>query len=250
MAGIIVEDVSFISEGFNLKGRIYRPVTEKKYPGVLICHGYPGDVKNMDLAEDMALNGYAVMIFYYRGAWSSEGEYRTTYTPTCTRDALKYLRSLPFVDEKRVGMVSHSMGSVPLTKIMSQDRNVKAGVLMSPISGVDKWASAETLDIVTPVFMKMAKGKLRGMTEERFREDVVETAIILNPNDNVPLIHVPLLFIVGTADTVATQESFRLLYNLANEPKKWIEIEDADHGYSEHRWPLISAVLNWLNYNL
>jgi len=250
LAGILVEDVSFTSEGYTLKGRTYRLVAERKYPGLLICHGYPGDTKNIDLAEDLALNGYAVMIFYYRGAWSSEGEYRTTYTATCTMDALKYLRSLPYVDVTRVGMISHSMGSVPLTKVMSEDINVKVGVLMSPIPDVNSWASDEVLDVITPTFMKMAKGKLKGQTNQSFRKDIVETAKILNPMDHVPLIQVPLLFTVGTSDATAEPDSIRLLYNVANDPKTWIEIEDADHSYSENRWPLISAVLDWLKENL
>lgn len=250
MACIFVEDVSFDSEGYTLKGRVYRPADEGRHPAVAVCHGYPGDNKNMDLAEELALSGVAVLIFYYRGAWGSEGEYRFTYLTPSTRDALKYLRSQPYVDVKRVGLVSHSMGAVPLTKIMSQDRGVKTGVLMSPASDIGAWSSAEALDAVVPVFMKMAEGKLSGWTEKRLREDVVEAAKSVNPMDNVLLVQAPLLFVVGSADTVTVPESCRLLYNAANEPKLWVEIKDADHSYTEHRLPLIDVVVGWITAHL
>ena len=48
--GIYVDDVAFKSEGYELKGRIYKPIGDGKFPAVAICHGYPGDTKNMNLA--------------------------------------------------------------------------------------------------------------------------------------------------------------------------------------------------------
>ncbi len=65
---IVVEDVSIPCEGVRLLGRLYRPNDESVYPAVAVCHGYPGDAKNMDLAEELALNDVAVLVFYYMGA--------------------------------------------------------------------------------------------------------------------------------------------------------------------------------------
>jgi dienelactone hydrolase len=249
MAGIIVEDVSFPSEGYRLKGRTYRPTTEGRHPAVLICHGYPGDNKNMDLAEEMALRGYAALVFYYRGAWGSEGMYGFEALAPSARDALKYLRGQPWVDVSRVAMVSHSMGAIPLTKIMSEDRGVKAGVLMSPLADMSPWRSKEVLDHLAPVFLKMAEGKLSGWTDARLRESVAGVKSV-NPIENVGKVKAPLLFVVGSADTVTVPESCRMLYEAARQPKSWAEISGADHGYSEHRWPLFDAVLGWLKENL
>lgn len=36
----------------------------------------------------------------------------------------------------------------------------------------------------------------------------------------------------------------------AGEPKKWIQVEGADHSFSEHRTPLIRGVLDWLMITL
>ncbi len=95
---IVVENVSFPSEGNTLLGRIYRPAPEGKYPAVVVCHAYPGDTKNMDLAEELALKGIVTLIFYYQGAWGSKGVYRFTKLELNTRDAVAFLRELPCVN--------------------------------------------------------------------------------------------------------------------------------------------------------
>ncbi|MCK4438611.1 alpha/beta hydrolase, partial [Candidatus Bathyarchaeota archaeon] len=68
---IVVEDTIIPCDSIRLLGRLYRPREEALYPAVAVCHGYPGDTKNMDLAEELALNGVVVLIFYYMGAWGS-----------------------------------------------------------------------------------------------------------------------------------------------------------------------------------
>ena len=107
---IIVEDITFKSNTHELKGIIYRPAEESRYPAVAICQGYPGDTKNMDLAEEIALNEIVVLVFYYQGAWGSEGTYRFSNLAPSTVDAVRYLKSLSFVDPERVGLIAHSMG--------------------------------------------------------------------------------------------------------------------------------------------
>jgi len=233
-----------------LRGRVYHPLKEGRFPAVALCHGYPGDNKNMDLAEELALSGIVVLIFYYRGAWGSEGEYSFAALAPSARDALKLLRGLPYVDVRRVGLVSHSMGAIPLTWIMSHDRAVKTGVLMAPVSDLKAWSTGPALDVMAPYFLKMAGGKLTGWNEERLRGDFEKAAAELNPIDGIRNVRAPLLVVVGSEDTLTVPQSCRLLYEAANEPKKWAIIKDADHSFTEHRGPLIKTVIEWLNVNL
>ncbi len=247
---IIVGNVSFKSEGHELIGRIYRPNDQGNLPAVAICHGYPGDTKNMDLAEELALKGIAVLVFYYQGAWGSGGTYRLINLEPSTRDATSYLRSLPFVDPSRVGLVSHSMGAVPLTKRMSLDPTLKAGVLMAPAADLSLLAADERLETVVPVFMKMAEGKLRGLEARQLRADLKRVMEEQNPVDVVREVKAPVMVVVGSDDEVTPPEACRALYEAANEPKRWVVIEGADHGFSEHRYPLFEAVLGWLKEHL
>jgi pimeloyl-ACP methyl ester carboxylesterase len=130
------ENVEFPSGGNILFGRIYGPESGAKRPAVAICHGFPGDTKNMDLAEELALNDIVTLVFFYQGAWGSGGKYSLTKLEVGAKDAVAYLRTLPYVDPKRVGLVSHSMGALPLTKTMSLDPTVKTGGFMSPASDI------------------------------------------------------------------------------------------------------------------
>ena len=243
---ITVEDIEFRSETITLKGRTYRPTRRGKHPAVVICHGYPGDTKNMDLAEDLALSGVTTLIFYYKGAWGSGGRYSLLSLEPSTRDAVKFLRGLPYVKPDRVGLVSHSMGALPLTKVMSTDPTIRTGVLMSPAADFKELITQRGVEGYADRLLSNSQGKLTGVTRKGMMADIPKVAETMNPVDNIKLVKAPVAVIVGTKDDVTPPPLCRRLYEAANQPKTWQEIEGADHVYSEHRIPLIRAVRNHL----
>jgi dipeptidyl aminopeptidase/acylaminoacyl peptidase len=244
------ENIEFPSGSNTLLGRIYRPEVRTKKPAVAICHGYPGDTKNMDLAEELALNGIVTLVFYYQGAWGSSGKYSLTKLEVGAKDAITYLRSLPYIDPKRVGLISHSMGALPLSKTMSQDQTIKTGVLMSPATDTVTMAAKDRLEGSAKRLANMAEGKLKDATVESLLKDLEEVAKTTNPIKLAPKIIAPIMVVVGSKDNVTPPEACKKLYEAANEPKKWVLIEGADHGFSEHRIPLIKVVLEWLSEHL
>jgi esterase/lipase len=250
MGGVKIKNVQIPHGVYNLKGRIYKASGEEPKPSAIICHGYPGDTKNMDLAEELALNGYNVLVFYYMGAWGSEGTYRFKNLTPSTKSALDWFIGQPYVDSGRVALISHSMGAVPLTNLMAEDKRVKTAVLMAPASDLSSWMSEEVVDNVFKVFVQMKEGKLATGDDDEYKADMVEGAKNLNPVEKVKGIHVPLMVIVGSADTVTVPEGCRGLYDNANEPKKWVLVEGADHSFTEHRIPLQKNILEWLSENL
>jgi len=243
---IIVEDVEFRSEGNLLKGRSYRPQAEGRYPSVAICHGYPGDTKHMDVAEEMALNGIAVLIFYYQGAWGSEGVFRFSNLHPSTRDALDYLRSQPYVNPSRTGIISYSMGAIPAVQQLKHDESLKTGILISPVSDTNIWLTAVDIDYLMMSFVSQASGKLNTGDPEEYKRDLMDVIKEINPIANISDVSVPLLIMAGSRDTIVPPEMAHLLYEAANEPRKWVQVEGADHGYSDHRTQLYEAVLDWL----
>ncbi len=247
---IIVEDITFKSSGYTLLGRTYRQAENGKYPAVAICHGYPGDTKNMDLAEELALHGISALVFYYQGAWGSEGTYRFNNLVPSTEDAVKYLKKQSYVDPARVGLVSHSMGAVPLSNVMSKDKTIKAGVLMSPASDISKWLAEDVIDNIFKIFVGMAKGKLAYGDEADYKQSMIDAAGSLNPMDKVALIKAPILVTVGSADNVTHPDDCKALYEKATPPKSWSLIDGADHGFSEHRIQIQEKVVEWLTENL
>lgn len=247
---IVVENIELESQGHKLLGRVYRPNAPGRFPAVVLCHGYPGDNKNMDLAEEVALNGFVVLIFYYPGAWGSGGTFSLRGLDTSSRDAIEYLISQPFVDSDRVGVIGYSMGAVPVAKRLSVDSRLRTGIFISPAADLSFAAREEAFEASVSIFLRMGKDKLRGLSADVLKSELPWIIENLNPVETIRDAKAPIMVIVGSEDTVVPPESCKALFEAANEPRKWILIDGADHGYSEHRIPLINSVLQWLKDNL
>lgn len=61
-----------------MSGLIYIASGAGPHPTVILLHGYPGNEKNLDLAQSLRREGWNVLFFHYRGAWGSEGEFSLT----------------------------------------------------------------------------------------------------------------------------------------------------------------------------
>ena len=246
---IIVENVSFESGGYVHVGRVYRPEGPGRYPAVVLCHGFPGDERNTDLAEEMALNGTVFLIFYYRGAWESEGEFSFRWLEVSARDALRYLKGLPFVDPDRVGIIGYSMGTLPAVLNLGEG-GAKAGALISPFADYGMLVPEEMIDYVASANFSMVKGKLNVPSVEAQRDDVVWVMEERRPLTIISEVDVPVLLVVGSADELLPPEHSKALFEAANEPRKRVVIEGANHLYSDHRIPLIQAVMAWFGEHL
>jgi len=246
---IIVENTSFSSDGHKLLGRIYRPEAPGKYPAVVLCHGFPGDEKNTDLAEEMAFNGTVFLIFYYRGAWGSEGEYSYRWLEVSARDALRHLKGLPYVDPDRVGIIGYSLGTLPAAVTLGEGV-VKVGVFMSPFADYGMLVPEEMIDYVASATFASGKGKLNVPSVESQKDSIVWVLKERNPLNLIKEVDVPVLFVVGSADKLLPPEHSKALSEAAHEPKKRVVIEGANHLYSDHRIPLIQTVLAWFREHL
>jgi pimeloyl-ACP methyl ester carboxylesterase len=51
------------------------------HPTLVICHGWPGNEKNLDLAQAVRRAGWNAITFNYRGSWGSPGEFHFSQNP-------------------------------------------------------------------------------------------------------------------------------------------------------------------------
>jgi dienelactone hydrolase len=244
-----IKNVEFPSDGNTLRGRIYIPELKAKKPAVVICHGYPGNTKNTDLAEELALNGIISLIFHPQGAWGSTGNYSLMRLGSGTRAAIDYLRTLEKVDQSRIGIVSHSMGNLALVEVMTRDPTIKTGILLSP-PDLRVFASEDVVRETAFWMNGIAGFRLKGVSVESLIDDLSGALKTLNPVDLVSKIRAPLMVVVGSNDTRVTPEQARRVFNEANEPKRFSLIDGADHDFSDHRVPMIKVVLERLNETL
>ncbi|MGC2615581.1 MAG: DUF1749 domain-containing protein, partial [Terracidiphilus sp.] len=72
-AGMVVLHIP--SHGLLINGLAYTATGAGPHPTMVICHGLPGNEKNLDLAQAVRRAGWNAVTFNYRGSWGSPGSY-------------------------------------------------------------------------------------------------------------------------------------------------------------------------------
>jgi dipeptidyl aminopeptidase/acylaminoacyl peptidase len=137
---------SYLSEGNKNYGLLTIPTGEKPptgWPAIIFNHGFiPPDVYSTidsyaSHVRTLARSGYVVFKPDYRGHDNSEGEPRGGYgLPNYTIDVLNAVaavKSLPEVDDDRLGMFGHSMGGHITLRSMVTTNDIKAGVIWAGV---------------------------------------------------------------------------------------------------------------------
>jgi pimeloyl-ACP methyl ester carboxylesterase len=117
-----------------LAGLIYRPNGGEKHPTLLLLHGFPGNERNLDLAQVVRARGWNVIYFNYRGSWGSQGKFSFKH---CVEDVgnvvafcNKFQDSLK-IDTAHIVLFGHSMGAWVCIKALEQLPQVKKGFALS-----------------------------------------------------------------------------------------------------------------------
>ena len=58
-----------------MQGFLLRANGKQKHPTLILLHGYPGNERNLDLAQVVSGRGWNVIYFDYRGSWGSQGKF-------------------------------------------------------------------------------------------------------------------------------------------------------------------------------
>jgi len=79
------------SHGVLINGLVYSPAGAGPHPTLVICHGLPGNEKNLDLAQAVRRAGWNAVTFNYRGSWAVRGVPLCAEPGRCGR-GIAYLR--------------------------------------------------------------------------------------------------------------------------------------------------------------
>jgi len=125
------------SGGVAINGVAYVPAGAGPHPVVVLCHGLPGNEKNLDLAQALRRAGWTVVTFNYRGSWGSPGQYSFGNDLADADAVLAYLRTPASVaaldsDTKRMVLIGHSLGGWVTLMTAAHDKGLIGAAAISP----------------------------------------------------------------------------------------------------------------------
>ena len=130
-----------------MQGFIYKANGAKKHPTLLLLHGFPGNERNLDLAQIVRAHGWNVIYFNYRGSWGTPGQFSLK---NCVEDVVnvagfckKYSDSLQ-IDTSNIVLFGHSMGGWICLKALQRLPTVSKGFALSTWNIYDEFRNIKT----------------------------------------------------------------------------------------------------------
>ncbi len=232
---MITEKVSWLSDGLKIAGELFRPAAEKPpFPSLILCHGIPAGVKNPDdpgyplLAERFCREGFLVLIFNFRGAGESEGNFDLLGWARDLEGALDFLAGRTEADPKKIYLMGFSAGGAVSIYVAAHRREVAGLVSCASPAEFRDLASDEGLK----GFWNRAResGIIRDPKFPRSFHDWKQGFLTLTPEawaERIP--PRPFLILQGTRDDVVDVHHALKIYEKAQGKGELQLIEGAGH---------------------
>jgi len=247
------------SHGAMLNALAYIAEGGGPHPVVLLLHGFPGNEKNLDLAQAIRRDGWDVVYFDYRGSWGSPGEFSFTHSIEDTLSAVAYLRDAAHAKKLRsdpgyIVLIGHSMGGMMARYVGAHDPAIKAvGLISAADMGVDKVQSLkpgqekEATANLAAHLAEEGMAPLAGCTPESLAKEVVANATAWNvPNLAPKLATRPVLVITSDDGLAPSNDAFVAALHKAGATDVTTVHLTTDHSYSDQRIALEKSVLESL----
>jgi pimeloyl-ACP methyl ester carboxylesterase len=257
-----MDEIRIPSHGVPLNGLIYLAAGAGPHPVVLFLHGYPGNERNLDFAQDVRRAGYDAIYFDYRGSWGTGGEFSFEHSLEDVAAALAWARAPAnadkyHLDPKRVALIGHSFGGwLALMHAQREPANVCVAGLAAWNAGWLAQRFAEhpserrhmleyfqaTTDSASGPIRARAVDLIRDLADHAEAWDYLSQTAALRGR--------PLFLAAGSRDT--PDEGAAMHARLAKAVTaaggrnvRYVEYDD-DHPFSNHRAELSSALVRWL----
>ena len=254
-----IEELTFVSEGHRLSGLIYMANGPGPHPTVVLLHGFPGNEKNLDIAQVLRRAGFNVMFFHYRGAWGSEGSYQVVKGYEDALTALEFLRepdnAAKFrVDRSKLSVLGHSLGGYTALATGRRDKDLVCVGAMSPVN-MGLWVAG--VNSQHPALQRIVSYSdtlfmLQGFSADTMRAQMKTVAVadvdttLFGPG----LRGKSVFMVVGEQDDVTPAASMFTpvvdVYAQDSKIKLQHHIISGDHSFSWSRLQLTRLILAWM----
>lgn len=234
-----------------LVGILHIPKGKKKWPLVVICHGFSGtktNRRNIRLARILEKNGIAGFRFDFEGCGDSEGNFETITIRKEISDlatALNFILKQGNIDKNKVALIGHSLGAVIAALYVVKSK--------FPAKTLVFWAPAFDQKSALPIWLTpkdFKKWKRQGYLIRK--EDKIGINYLKENQDKdyssvLANIKTPILIIHGQKDETVP---IKFSKKLAEEHKnvKLVIYPKADHKFEDYyiQQKLVRETAEWL----
>jgi pimeloyl-ACP methyl ester carboxylesterase len=233
-----------------INGLAYIAEGPGRHPTVILCHGLPGNEKNLDLAQAIRRAGWNVITFNYRGSWGSPGEFRFANNPQDAEAVLAFIRDTANaralgIDTRRIVLGGHSMGGW-VTALTAPRHPELRGAFLISAADMGRWHSVPREQTVEHMAGDMES--LAGATPESMADELIANgAGLMFGGDNTKgFAHMPLLILTANDGLAPNVEPIiNQMKSLGN--KRVVVVHRAtDHSWNDSRIALESTIIKWL----
>jgi len=236
--GVQIQDVRFEFEpGKVLSALIYKPAAatpETPAPGILAVHGYINSRETQSgFAIEFARRGYVVLAIDQTGHGFSEGvAFSAGFGGPA---ALRYLRSLPYVDPDNIGLEGHSMGGwTSLAAALDQPDGYRSIALVGSSTGAPFAAPGTTK---FPLNLGVIFSRYDEFSELMW--DVPKARQITSSDK--------LKAVFGTEQDIEVK---RVYGSIASGTGRWLAVPDTTHPGDHLSIEAIADTVTWMDLTL
>lgn len=250
-------EVAFTSGAARMFGVVYEAPGAGPHPTAVVLHGFPGNERNLDLAQAIRRSGWNAVFFHYRGAWGSEGVFGFGHVLEDVAAVVAALAEPEFaarhrIDPSRLALVGHSMGGFAALVSASELPAVDCAASLAG-ANLGLWAEA----VRTPEGKAAMAGALDAMRgpirtpSGALVAEVLRDEARFDLRRHAPqLAGKPVLLVAGSRDE-ATPPALHhepLVAAISAQPGAKLEshVLDADHAFADRRVELTRLVIGWL----
>ena len=237
------------SGGVNINGVEYVASGAGAHPTFIFFHGFPGNEKNLDLAQAVRRAGWNAITVNYRGSWGSPGVFRFGGNLEDAEAVLAFVRDTGNtrrlnIDPRRVVIAGHSMGGW-VTVLTAAHHPELLGAILICAADMGSNSSVPRADVVKMTADNMES--LAGVTAESMADELLRAPASWRfESATAGLAHLPLLVLTSDDGLGPHADSLVMRLRALGNSRIATLHEPTDHSWSDRRIALESAVLTWL----
>jgi len=246
---VIIEKITYLSDGLKVKGYLVTPQKKGIYPCIIYNRGGNkefgklNDFKAVFILARVASWGYTVVASQYRG--NNGGEGKEEFGGKDVDDVLNLIplfKNVKNTDTSKMGIYGWSRGGMMTYLALTKTNKFKAAVVGGGLSDLVKWPSTRNDTIESVYYDNIPNFAVNPLKEMKKRSALYQVKKISKTT--------PILMLHGTADwRVVPQMALDLssAFIKAKVPHRLVLFEGGNHGLSEFNDEVDAMVKQWFD---